>query len=363
MKINTWIKNNFLLIAFAVVGVLFALLLVSGPASETTQTTTNTPSVGEADDKLDLLLNNVRSGGPPPDGIPPIEEPQYEDIGNVDMHPDEPVFIQETSSGVFVYPQRILVYHEIVNEEFDGKKSSVTYCPLTGSALTFSGDIGNAETTFGTSGNLVNSNLIMYDRKTNSYVPQILGRGINGDLRGQTLDLKPLIWSTWERVENVYDEALVLTDDTGFTRNYDRDPYGSYLEDDTYYQRGDGLFPVVHENRSEDPKEVYIGVRTEQPVGIQKSFMRSEGVFEFQAGDQSLVAFYDEPLDAVFVYSAEFDGEVLRFEESGDDFVDQNGVEWDTRGESRVGSLDWAPSFDVFWFAWFAFFPKTMVVK
>lgn len=358
---NEWIKNNFLLLAFGLVTLLFAALLFAGPTSEVRQTT-DTTSIGD-NEKLDILLNNVRSGGPPPDGIPPIEEPRYQDISDVDMHPDEPVFVQETNSGVFVYPQRILVYHEIVNEEFNGEKASVTYCPLTGSALTFSGDIGSAKTTYGTSGNLVNSNLVMYDRETDSYIPQILGTGISGELRGQTIDLKPLIWTTWERAQNVYDEAKVLTEDTGFTRNYGRDPYGSYLEDNTYYQRGDGLFPVVYENRSENPKEIYIGVRTDQPVGIQKSFMRSEGLHEFVAGNESLVAFYDEPLDAVFVYNARFEGETLEFEHSGDVFVDQNGNEWNTRGESSVGELDWAPSFDVFWFAWYAFFPETKVIK
>lgn len=362
-KIIDKIKKNMLYVLLGVVGFSFIFILFFGASNQNETTLMNTSEVSKEDDKLQLLLNNIRSGGPPPDGIPPIEEPKYQNINKVNMHPNEPVFIQETNEGIFVYPQRILVYHEIVNEEFDGVKTSITYCPLTGSALTFDGEIDGEETTYGTSGKLVNSNLVMYDRKTNSYIPQILGTAIKGELSKTTIDLKPLIWSTWERAQNVYDDANVLTEDTGFIRNYDRDPYGSYLENNTYYQQGDGLFPVVYENKSEQAKEIYIGVRTPQPVGIQKEFMRNEKLFEFQAGNQSLVAFYDEPLDAVFVYDRNFDGQILTFEQKNNVFIDQNENEWNTRGQSTTGSLRWAPSFDVYWFAWFAFFPETKVYK
>lgn len=310
------------------------------------------------------LSQHIVDGGPPPDGIPPIEEPNYAPVESIDMEDEEPVFIYNTKEGTYIYSQRILVSHEIVNEEFDGEKVSVTYCPLTGSALAYNGTMNSVETTFGTSGKLVNSNLIMYDRETDSYIPQILGKGIQGELQGKQLELNPLTWSTWGDAKEVYPEAQVLTEDTGFARNYDLDPYGDYLSEGTYYDSGQPFFPVQHQDLSEEPKEVYIGIWGETPVGVKKEKVRQEKAVQIDTDEQALVALYDERLDAVRVFDREKDGETLDITyESGEGFVDDQGRTWSAEGESKDLSLDWVESFDVFWFAWHAFFPEADVYR
>ncbi|TDO73746.1 uncharacterized protein DUF3179 [Halanaerobium saccharolyticum] len=107
--------------------------------------------------KIELLADNIVSGGPAPDDIPPLETPKYISIeaANTYLDSEDAVFVLETEGEVFVYPQRIMVWHEIVNEEIVGEKMSITYCPLTGSAIGYYGKINDEETTLGTSGKLV----------------------------------------------------------------------------------------------------------------------------------------------------------------------------------------------------------------
>lgn len=187
-------------------------------------------------EKLNRFSNKVRSGGVPPDGIPPIEEPKYvsaSEAGNTLQNllsDNSVVFGVDYNGFTAAYPQPIMVWHEIVNEEIQGERVSITYCPLTGSAIGFKGEIGNSPTTFGTSGNLLNSNLVMYDRLsgTNSYWPQILGLSVQGPHFGEGLEYFPVIWTTWERWKKKHPQTSILTTDTGHIKSYGRDPYGSY---------------------------------------------------------------------------------------------------------------------------------------
>ncbi|MGH8925600.1 MAG: DUF3179 domain-containing (seleno)protein, partial [Acidimicrobiia bacterium] len=128
------------------------------------------------------FADNVRFGGPPKDGIPPLDEPRYLGAEEVDFLKDgDVVFGLEREGRVVAYPQLVLVWHEIVNDTFPDGPLSVTYCPLTGSTVAFRGTATSGEAyTFGTSGNLVNSNLLMYDRQTDSRWPQILAQAISG---------------------------------------------------------------------------------------------------------------------------------------------------------------------------------------
>ena len=324
----------------------------------------------EVPEGLEAFRENIMSGGPPPDGIPPIETPQYQPLDAVGdrLHDDDVVFVVEATEGVFVYPQTILVWHEIVNETFDGVLSSLTYCPLTGSAIGYRGRIGDVETTFGTSGKLVNSNLVMYDRDTDSYWPQVLGRAVEGDYTGRKLETFPVIWTRWHRVKAHYGEASVLTEGTGFLRDYTRDPYGSYRESGNYYDSGPAMFPVMAEDDRFEPKTVVIGGWVnDQPFAIPKETLQQDPVLAFSFEDHALLAVYDMPLDTVRVF-------LLPGGEGGGDWnVDEerfrdrtSGNSWTLRGEqidspSGGNGLPMVESFDVMWFAWFAFHPETTV--
>ena len=289
---------------------------------------------GMSDVRLTNYYEEIQSGGPPVDGIPPIEHPQYHSMEEADftIKDEDIVFIVEVEEGIFVYPQSILVWHEIVNETFGGEKVSITYCPLTGSAIGYKGRLEEIETDFGTSGKLINSNLVMYDRETDSYFPQILGIAVEGELKGQRLEEFPVLWTTWGRVKENYEEARVLTERTGFVRDYTQDPYGSYIDSDGYYFSNALVFPVMHEDDRFDRKEVMIAGRIgDEPFAILKSALAQENTLRFTLGEHSLVAYYDEDLDTARVFR-EDDGE--------EEFVN---------------------SYDVMWFAWYAFFPETMV--
>lgn len=314
----------------------------------------------------------VVSGGPPPDGIPPIEDPIYISIAEAEdfMNSGDPIFVLESEEGIKAYPQKILVWHEIVNEFIDGKAVSITYCPLTGSAICYKGDLESGETNFGTSGKLVNSNLIMYDRETRSYWPQILGVAINGSEEGKLLEEIPIIWTTWDKLVNTYPEARVLSLDTGFFRSYGVDPYGSYQSERSYYNSGEPFFAVMAKDNRFESKEVVIGIKAGNSVAaLSKTLVSEKGILNIEVGGKSIVAFYDKALDAVRVYSRELEEKILEFEMEDKTLKDSgSGSLWNIFGESIDGDhkgkkLEWITSFDVMWFAWYAFYPDTEVYE
>ncbi len=287
------------------------------------------------DERLMGYHDNIQSGGPPPDGIPPVQDPLYHSMSEADFLMDDRdvVFIVEAENTVYIYPQRILVWHEIVNEDFDGEKVSITYCPLTGSAIGYKGSFAGIQTDFGTSGKLINSNLVMYDRETDSYFPQILGIAVEGDLKGQRLEEFPVLWSTWGNVKETYEDMRVLSENTGFIRDYNRDPYGSYVEGSGYYYNNALVFPVMYEDEQFERKEVMIAGRVkEHPFAIPKAVLAEEKSISFTVDEYSLVANYDEDLDTARI------------------FIDD-------------GEETFVNSYDVMWFAWYAFFPETTVYE
>ena len=152
---------------------------------------------------LEFIARNLQSGGPPKDGIPAIDNPNYVsvELANSFVEEDEIVFGINYQGKTIAYPSSILYWHEIVNDEINGKKVSVTWCPLTGTALGFIGK------SLGVSGKLFNSNLVMYDRATDSEIPQILHVGINGPLKGQNLEQFPVIRTTWKLWKQKYPDT------------------------------------------------------------------------------------------------------------------------------------------------------------
>lgn len=330
---------------------------------------------GQPASRLDELARNVISGGPPKDGIPPIDRPRYVSAaeGDTFLRPGDIVFGLDYRGVVKAFPQLILVWHEIVNDEINGEKISITYCPLTGSTVAYTGKSrgDGRPLTFGTSGKLVNSNLLMYDRQTDSTWPQVLGVAITGPNKGAALDGIPMPWTTWERWKRRYPDSLVLSRETGHLRAYGRDPYGSYTGGGpNYYTSGGPYFPVMARSTQFPDKKVVVGIKADASVvALPKVEAAAKGVFNFGAGDQPLVAFYDQTLDAVAVYLRAAPGKELRFTRRGKDEIidEQTQTTWSAQGKALKGrlagvqlaSVTW---FDVMWFAWYAFYPETKVV-
>ncbi|MBI2324838.1 MAG: DUF3179 domain-containing protein [Chloroflexi bacterium] len=288
-------------------------------------------SSGAAADELEEISQLIQSGGPPPDGIPPVEKPIYLTIAEASKQwKDDAVVDTFTIDGqARAYPRFITVWHEIVNESVGGKPISITYCPLTGSTLIFSGLLANGDTTtFGTSGQLYNSNLVMYDRATKSMWPQLLGVAVRGDLKGQRLtELGGAVTTTFGRWKAKFPNGVVLSKDTGHARAYGTWPYGDY---DT--ARG-VMFPVRHTDDRFHQKKVVVGVRINgAALAIPKSeFIAGRRDTSVEVGGRALVVRHDAELDAVRVLDR-------------------------ITGEP-VGA------YDVMWFAWYAFSPKTEVLR
>lgn len=321
---------------------------------------------------LDDFAKHIKPGGPPKDGIPPIDRPRYVAAaqGEKFLRPDDVVFGLAYAGAVRAYPQKVLVWHEIVNDEVGGGKISVTYCPLTGSAVAFRGrsKLDGAPLTFGTTGKLVNSNLLMYDRQTDSQWPQILGAAISGPNKGAALEEIPLDWTTWERWRRQHPDSTVLSTETGFLRSYGSDPYGSYSRSGTYYDSGEPFFPVMATDRRFPAKHVVIGAKIgRSPLAVSKTAVAQQRAINGSLGQTPLVALYDEEVGVVRIFERRAGGKVLDFRPAGATFVDdKTAAPWTARGRCEGGPLRGAqlplvPSYDVMWFAWFAFFPETDV--
>jgi hypothetical protein len=271
--------------------------------------------------------SKIRSGGPPPDGIPSIDNPVFESVGEADewLSDDDWVVVLKRSDVIRMYPLDILVWHEIVNDTVAGEGILITYCPLCGSAIAFNREIDGKAVEFGTSGKLYNSNLIMYDRLTDTYWTQIGGKAIVGELTGwelQPVSIHTVSWGAWKEL---HPDAEVLSRATGHTRQYGRDPYGDYYTDPGL------MFPVEREDNRLHAKEVIYGIELN---GEYKAYPRSavvgSGRIEDELGGVTIVILHEGSGAVTFT--------------RGD------------TGEVIVKERD-------FWFAWAAFHPETELYR
>jgi hypothetical protein len=299
------------------------------------------------------LRGNVQSGGPAKDGIPSIDDPAFVTAENGDgfLAPEDVVFGLTGETETKAYPQSILVWHEIVNDTVDDLPVSVTYCPLTGTTLGFE----RGETTFGTSGNLLNNNLVMYDRATDSRWPQVLGTAIRGPLEGQSLREVRLVWTTWRQWKTEHPETIVLSRDTGHARNYNRDPYGQYGPKRGYYAGGETLFPPLSSDGRYGPKEVVMGTRIpEGAMAFYKPALREAGVLSGSLDGTTYIAVHDTRFDSAYVYRNQEDVAVSL--DNAEARLDGSAFTPATLPLERVHT------FDAMWFAWSGFYPETVVV-
>jgi hypothetical protein len=345
----------------------------SGVSAQTDTPHSFTPCKDSSRFSDDQFLENAVGGGPLPDGIPPHENPIYESVASAGewLHERDPVFVVESQEGVRLYPQPIMVWHEIVNSRFNGRASALTYCPLVGVAIGYYTDFNEPDTTFGTSGKLVNNNLIMYDRQTGSYWPQILGEAITGPSHAFRLEAFPVYWAQWADAATAYPDAEVLSRDTGFFKPYGFDPYGDYPGERGYYFTDRLLFSNMHEDDRLGLKQPIIGIKTScGTAALPKNSLSTDQPFlNLTVADAPVVVFYDEALDTVRSFSRVHAGTVLTFASRDGDFVDLNsGSVWTKEGKAVSGrwadsQLNWIESMESFWFAWIAFYPETQFIS
>jgi hypothetical protein len=180
-------------------------------------------------DKTSVDLSEIMSGGPPKDGIPSIDDPKFVAVAEVsDLAPTEPVIGLIVNGDARAYPLRVLTWHEIVNDVIGGVPVAVTYCPLCNAAIVFDRRVGGVATEFGTTGKLRFSDLVMYDRNTESWWQQYLGVAIVGELTGTELRILPARLEAWERFAARHPEGRVLVPRSSFLRSYGANPYVGY---------------------------------------------------------------------------------------------------------------------------------------
>ena len=181
-------------------------------------------------DQTSIDYSDIRSGGPPKDGIPSIDDPKFASIEQVrdDIEPSEPVITVEVNGQAKAYPLSILIWHEIVNDELGGVPISVTYCPLCNSAVVFDRRLGDRVLDFGTTGKLRFSDLVMYDRQTESWWQQFVGEAIVGELTGQLLTMLPVRVEAFERFVERFPDGQVQVVPSNFRRAYGQNPYVGY---------------------------------------------------------------------------------------------------------------------------------------
>ncbi|MCK5392108.1 MAG: DUF3179 domain-containing protein [Deltaproteobacteria bacterium] len=194
--------------------------------------------------------DDILSGGPPKDGIPAILNPKFEEANEAKWLNDGDLVSGFTYNGVKrAYPLRILVWHEAVNDKIGDLPFLVSYCPLCGSTLIFNREIGGKEYRFGISGLLYQSDVLFYDRETQSLWSQLEMKSVSGKMAGTDFIVLPSTLATWKEWREINPDTQVLSRDTGFFRNYDRQPYSGYEESSTI------MFPIKNKNNKFHPKE------------------------------------------------------------------------------------------------------------
>jgi len=290
----------------------------------------------------------------------------------INLDPAELVVGVKVGDDIRAYPHNILNWHEVVNDQFavegSSERATLSYCPLTGSAVLWKSFMEPGDETFGTSGLLYNSNLIMYDRATESLWSQMLEQSIRGPQIKRIPDRLPVVETTWGTWQAMYPETLLLSENTGFSRDYDAYPYDDYRTDE------DLIFPVNNMNdRRLHRKERVLGINvgTDSIVYPIANFSRNVEVINDTVGDMQVVVAGSSDLNFAVVFNRELeDCTVLEFEAVQNRLPvvmqDNEGNEWDVFGTAVSGQrtgqqLQKTNSYVSYWFAWTAFFSGVLI--
>lgn len=271
----------------------------------------------------------ILPGGPARDGIPAIDSPSFENAAAVDWLEGEDQVLSISINNVHrAYPIPILNWHEIVNDRIGTKSVLISYCPLCGTGMAFNSQVQGEVLDFGVSGLLYNSDVLLYDRQSESLWSQLKQEAVSGPRVGAKLEHLPMTQLTWAEWQQRYPAGQVLSRDTGFVRDYSRSPYGDYNQSLALY------FPVEFLSKRYHPKEKVLGVEVE---GQFKAYPFTElaktdvGVIEDQLNGVNLQVKYNAK------------------SRTGEVFNSETGQLW--------------PTVNAYWFAWYTFHPETSVYE
>jgi len=202
-----------------------------------------------------VAVEQIMRGGPPRDGIPSIDHPEFVMAADArHLKADDRVLGLVYDNEVRAYPISILNWHEIVNDKFSGQAVVISYCPLCGTGMAFTPEAPVRE--FGVSGLLYNSDVLLYDRETESLWSQIMAKAINGPQKGKKLKSIPLSHTSWQDWSIKHPDSLVLSTSTGYKRDYSQSPYSGYENSDQIF------FPVSASDERFHKKEWVLGIKS-----------------------------------------------------------------------------------------------------
>ena len=358
---------------------VFATLLLAAPADAQPLQT----EAWKTDwSKRSIDLDELMSGGPPKDGIPSISHPHFVSIAKAGqwLASKEPVIALVIEGVARAYPLQIMTWHEIAIDEVGGVPVAVTFCPLCYAAIAFDRRVEGEVLTFGVSGMLRHSDMVMFDRQTESLWQQLSGEAIVGAYTGTKLRPIPAQLISFEQFAQSYPDGTVLSRQTGHRRNYGRNPYVGYddIDERPFLYRGprDKRLP---------PMEKIVAVSLgDADKAYPHSVTRDLRVIHDEMGDQPLVIFHDDgavsaldeaqisesrEIGSTGVFDPRLDGQRLTFRYEDGRFVDQQTQSvWDITGRALAGALAGKrlrriPHGDFFAFAWFAFKPETALYQ
>jgi len=330
-----------------------------------------------------LPFDQILSGGPPKDGIPAIDHPEFESIEAAREWIDgqAPVIALELNGEAKAYPMAVMTWHEITNDTLGGEPVVVTFCPLCNTALAFKATIDGVVHDFGTTGNLNFSNLIMYDRQTETWWQQATGLGVVGEQMGTQLEFLPAQIISLDQFEIDHPEGTVLSRDTGFSRSYGRNPYPGYDR----ANESPFLFSGTADGRIAPKERVATAGTGAEAIAFAYPELSQVGVATESIGDQPIVVFWApgtrsalgdgtinnaDDVGTTGVYSPVVDGQALTFVRDGDGTApitdEETGSTWSITGLATDGpltrtQLERIVSADHLWFSWAAFNPETRV--
>ncbi|MBW3627963.1 MAG: DUF3179 domain-containing protein [Gemmatimonadetes bacterium] len=328
-------------------------------------------------------LHEIISGGPPRDGIPPIDRPKFETARAAGrwLKDREPVMVVKHQGAARAYPLSILIWHEIVNDQVAGLPVSVTFCPLCNTAIVFDRRLDGRLLDFGTTGRLRNSDLVMYDRQTQSWWQQATGEAIVGALTGKKLKWVASNTLAWKTARELYPGIQVLSRETGHTRPYGRNPYVGYDDPrgrplaEFFSGASDARLPVM---------ERVVAVELGKGWAAPFARLRELRVANAEVAGTPLVVFWSPGASSALdeatiadgrdvgqtaVFDRRLEGRTLTFRAVRGGFRDrETGSGWTLAGRAVDGPLKGqrlrpVPHGNHFWFAWVVFRPETEIWK
>jgi len=328
-------------------------------------------------------FSEILVGHPVKGGIPSVTNPAMETVAEASawLSDRSPVIALEIDEEARAYPLAILMWHEIANDEIAGTPVAVTFCPLCNSSVTFDRRVTGEALDFGVSGLLRNSDLIMFDRQSETWWQQLTGEGLAGEHAGVYLDIVPSQVIGFGTFAERYPDGLVMSRETGYNRQYGTNPYSNY---DSRPGRPFLFRGEIDQRLGSAVDHVLAAIIGESAKAYPFDILQAERVINDRIGETPIVVFFQSGVASALgdyvidnardigtagMYHATVDGEVLHFSANSHDgsFTDdETGSTWNAFGEAIAGELagsqlNWVHAFPHFWFAWAAFHPDTEV--